>query len=128
MRLILELAGKGSALAEKHKVYIDPGARVADLPCDYQERLSEMYPGAFKRLRLFAPDAYDLALSKLGRNADRDIDDVKLLAARTRLDPEKLSERYHQELRPYLVGSIEKHDLTLTLWVDMLKEMGHRNS
>lgn len=128
MQLILQLAGKGTALAEEHKVYIDPGARVADLPCDYQERLIEMYPGAFKRLRLFAPDPYDLALSKLERNADRDIEDVKLLATRAGLDPETLRHRYHLELQPYLVGPVAKHDLTLTLWIDILKELGQRRS
>ena len=128
MRLILELAGKGSALAEKHKVYIDPGARVADLPCEYQERLTEMYPGTFERLRLFAPDPYDLALSKLERNADRDIEDVKLLATRVPLDLRQLRHRYEAELRPYLVGRIEKHDRTLALWLEILEELGGRAS
>ncbi len=96
---ILELADRESALAAKHKVYIDAHARVADLPCDYRDRLIQMYPGALTHLRLFAPDPYDLALSKLERNADRDIEDVKHLAVRAELDPARLRERYLRELR-----------------------------
>src|SRR5687767_10870097 len=60
---ILKLANRESALAAKHRVYIDAHARVATLPCDYMDRLIQMYPGAFTHLRLFAPDPYDLALS-----------------------------------------------------------------
>lgn len=120
---VLELAGKGSVLANKHKLYIDAAARVADLPCDYKERLVELYPGAFSRVRLLAPDPYDLALSKLERNSDRDLEDVKLLAMRTTLEPERLRERYERELRPYMVGRIEKHDLTMRLWIETLKEL-----
>lgn len=61
---ILKLADRESALADKHKVYIDAHARVPDLPCDYRDRLIQMYPGAFTHLRLFAPDPYDLAAFK----------------------------------------------------------------
>jgi hypothetical protein len=39
-----------------------------------------MYAGAFPRLRIFALDPYDLALSKLERNIQRDRDDVFHLA------------------------------------------------
>jgi Nucleotidyltransferase of unknown function (DUF6036) len=124
---ILKLADKDSALAAKHKVYIDAHARVADLPCDYRDRLIQMYPDAFTHLRLFAPDPYDLALSKLERNADRDVEDVKHLAVRAELDPARLRERYLNELRPYLVGRIEKHDLTLKLWVEMLEELSEHD-
>jgi len=73
IRPLLALGGQNSQLAEKHGVYLDASARVAPLPCDYKDRLVEMYPGGFTRMKLFAPDPYDLALSKLERNADRDI-------------------------------------------------------
>ena len=36
-----------------------------------------MFPGTFKHLRLFACDPYDVALSKLERNIQRDRDDVR---------------------------------------------------
>jgi hypothetical protein len=124
---ILKLADRASALAAKHKVYIDAHARVADLPCYYKGRLVQMYPGAFTHLRLWAPDPYDLALSKLERNADRDIEDVKHLAVRAKLDPVRLRERYLGELRPYLVGRVEKHDLTLKLWVEIVEELSEHD-
>jgi hypothetical protein len=43
------MAGQGSALHKKHKVWLHRVA-VANLPEDYATRLSEMAPGQFKRL------------------------------------------------------------------------------
>jgi|SRR5437588_4554415 len=62
--IIRELGSRGGPLYTKHKVYLDFVA-VACVPEDYEGRLTEMYLQAFRRLRLFAPDPYDLALSKL---------------------------------------------------------------
>lgn len=121
---LLELGGPETALAQKHGVHLDAKARVAILPCHYAERLTEICPGALSKIRLLAPDAYDLALSKLQRNADRDIEDVKMLAGSGALNPDALRERYVEELRPYLAGRLEWHDQTLDLWVEMLKELG----
>jgi hypothetical protein len=39
-----------------------------------------MFPGAFQNLRLMALDPYDLALTKLERNIERDRSDVRYLA------------------------------------------------
>ena len=69
------------------------------------------------------PEPHDLVLSKLERNADRDIEDVKMLALSGALNPETLRERYIDELRPYLGGRIEWHDQTLDLWVEMINEL-----
>jgi hypothetical protein len=128
LKPLLDLAGPDSALGKKHGVHIDAKARVATIPCNYVERLTDMYPGAFSNVRLLAPDPYDLALSKLERNADRDIEDVKMLALSGGLDSQKLRERYVEELRPYLVGRIESYDLTLDLWVDMIDELAAERS
>jgi hypothetical protein len=49
---------------------------VATVPDSYEERLTEIFPGTFEHLRLLALDQYDLALSKLERNTQRDRDDV----------------------------------------------------
>ena len=46
----------------------------------YEDRLKEILPGALRYLRLLALDPYDLALSKLERNIQRDGDDVEHLA------------------------------------------------
>jgi len=111
-------AGPGSALARKYKIYIQYVA-VNSLPEDYDERLMEMFPGRFRKLRLCAPDPYDLILSKLERNSAKDRDDVEYLTKTLRLDPEVLRERYKKELRPYLAKAA-RHDLTIDLWVSSL--------
>ena len=117
---LLRLAGKGSALHRKHRVYLDL-VTVASVPEDYDRRLTEMFPGTFKYLRLLAFDPYDLALAKLERNIQRDRDDVKHLARTVPLDPEVLRRRYEKELRPYL-GNPEREDLTMRLWIEAIKE------
>jgi hypothetical protein len=61
-----------------------------------------MFPGAFQNLRLMALDPYDLALTKLERNIERDRSDVRYLARAIPFDLELLRDRYQQELRPYL--------------------------
>jgi hypothetical protein len=58
---VQRLAGPGSALAQKHKVYVQhPG--VDAIPESYDERLTELSVARFKNIRLFIPDAYDLVL------------------------------------------------------------------
>jgi hypothetical protein len=103
---VIRLAGQGSALHRKHKLYIQL-VGVASVPDGYEERLTEIAPGSFKHLRLFALDPYDLALSKLERNTQRDRDDVRHLARIVPLDLNTLRTRYEEELRP-LLGNTEK--------------------
>jgi hypothetical protein len=50
-----QLAGPGSALARKHKVHLQHTG-VESMPESYGERLSELFSGHFKNLRLFIPD------------------------------------------------------------------------
>jgi len=64
------LAGPDSMLAKKHKLHLHHFPAIS-LPEDYETRLLEMYPGRFKNLHLYAPDPYDLILSKLERTASR---------------------------------------------------------
>lgn len=73
------------------------------------------------RLQLLAPDPHDLALTKIERNLDQDIEDVKHLARVVPLDLAVLRRRYEQELRPHL-GRPEREDLTLQLWIDAIAE------
>ena len=82
---VLQKAGKASELHKKHGVYLDFVA-VASCPHDYRERLTEMFPGTYQRLRLYALDLYDLVLTKLTRNIERDREDVKYLARTIGLD------------------------------------------
>jgi hypothetical protein len=51
----------------------------------YRQRHSS-FPGAFRNLRLFALDPYDLALAKLRRNSQRDREDVLYLSNAVPLD------------------------------------------
>jgi hypothetical protein len=112
-----EIAGPGSALARKHKVYVQHTG-VESIPENYDERLTELTPGRFKNLRFFIPDPYDLVLSKLSRNAGRDREDVEFLAKAKHLDPAVLRERYEKELRPILIGPQSQHDATLEFWLE----------
>ncbi len=76
---IRNLGGMGGFLHRKYGIYL---AHVggAHVPEDYESRLTEMFPGPFEHLHLMALDPYDLALSKLERNIQRDRDDVRHLA------------------------------------------------
>ena len=80
-----------------------------------------MFAGAFSKLKLFALDPHDLALSKLERNAQRDREDVFYLADTVPLDVSMLRQRYQEELRPYL-GNPAREDLTLELWIEAVEE------
>ena len=113
---ILQIAGRDSRLARKHKVYLDL-VGVADYPEDYAERIVEVFPDRFSKVQLFALEAHDLVLAKLTRNHPQDIEDVKFLAAGNRLNPRTLEERYYREVRPHLVNEA-RHDLTLRLWLE----------
>lgn len=114
------VAGPNSPLAKKHRVYLQR-VGVATMPEDYDSRLTEMFPNQFKNLRLFAPDPYDLILSKLERNSGKDRDDARYIFQKLKLDLKILEERYQNELRPNL-GVPAREDLTLKLWIDMFTE------
>ena len=117
---LMRFAEQGSELHRKHKVYLQL-VGVVTVPDGYEERLREIFPGSFKRLRLLALDPYDVALSKIERNTQRDRDDVRHLARTVPFDLTKLRKRYHAELRPYL-GNPDREDLTLQLWIEAIEE------
>lgn len=117
LETLLRLAGPESPLAKKLKIYFQYSA-ATPLPDHYDARLIELFPGRFKNLRLFALDPYDLILSKLHRNSEKDRHDVGYLAKTLALDPGVLRERYQQELRPYVLGRSEWHDQTLEMWIE----------
>jgi hypothetical protein len=70
-------------------------------------------------LRLLALEAHDLALTKLERNSDVDRQDVLALAGAGWIDAKTLRRRYEKEYRPNVVANVERHDLTLKLWIEM---------
>lgn len=116
MEVLQGIAGLESQLAKKHRLYFQY-VGVASLPESYVERLTELFPAHFEKLRLFEVEAHDLALSKLARNHPVDRDDVAYLAKTVPLNPDILRTRYQQELRPMIIGDPEKHDLTLEMWI-----------
>lgn len=119
-RSMLELGMQGGPLHKKYKIYLDR-VGVAKVPDSYEERLTEIFPNVFEHLRLLALDPYDLALSKLERNIQRDRDDVKYIAKSIPLDLEVLKDRYKKELR-WQLGNPEREDLTLRLWIEAIEE------
>lgn len=116
------IAGRGSVLARKHKVYLRH-VGIISMPEDYALRLVPLFPERFERLLLYAPDPYDLILSKLERNNPKDRDEEEYLAKRLKLNPQVLRERYELELRPYLSNE-SRHDLTLKIWSEYFPRPG----
>lgn len=115
-RNLREIAGAGSALHKRHKVFLD-AVTVVIPPKDYTERLIPLFPNTWKHIKLYGLEAHDLALTKLERNFERDRDDVMRLAGAGLINPTTLAFRYQDELRPDLMSRIESHDLTLKLWI-----------
>jgi hypothetical protein len=118
---IARLAGRGSPLHRRHRVYIDI-VTVADVPDDYDSRLVAMDIEGLARLRLKVFERHDLVLAKLCRNIDRDREDVVALARGPGLDIDVLRQRYLEELRPKL-GRPAREDLTLRLWIEIIEEL-----
>ncbi len=114
---LVEVAGKGSALHKKHRVYLD-FVGVASYPADYEERLIRVFP-FWSHLHLWALEAHDLALTKLERSGDRDIRDIIFLAKAGLIDRATLEERFKTEWEPYVSGrSPTWHRTTLQMWFD----------
>ena len=113
---------EGSELDRKYRVYLDLVGVIEGYPEDYENRLAEMYPRQLKHIQLLAPEAHDLALMKLGRNIERDREDVKYLARQGLITPEELRRRYETEMRSYIAQPEQRTDPVLELWVEMIRE------
>jgi hypothetical protein len=114
---LVELGGRDSKLARSYRAHIE-FVGVATPPDGYASRLIRIFPSLL-RLRLWALEAHDLALSKLERSADRDLQDVVHLARIGLINRATLVKRYEEELRPYLSGKTPTwNDSTLKMWVE----------
>ncbi len=120
-KVFLDKAGPGSALHRKHGVYLQY-VGIASIPYEYESRLIEMFSAVYQHLRLFALDPYDLALSKLSRNGERDREDVLYLARSIPFDLAILQNRYKEELRSHMIGLPANNDASLRLWIEMIEE------
>lgn len=112
------IAGEGTELSRKHGFKVERAGGVANLPESYQDRVIEVFPEAFRNLRLFVLEPHDLALSKLSRNSPVDQADVEFLAKSGRLKPDTLRQRYVEEFRPNAIGDLDRDDRTLALWIE----------
>jgi hypothetical protein len=110
------IAGRQSTLAKQQGLYLQY-VTIADVPEDYEQRLTELFAGQFSRLRLLALDVHDLVLAKLVRNSPVDLEDAKFLANAGVIDEKLLKKRYERELRPNLSNE-KRHDLTLAIWLE----------
>lgn len=123
-RKLEALAGRESALARRRGLWVQH-VTIADFPDGYARRLRNIVVSGLRRLRLRALEPHDLALSKLTRNHPVDVEDVRFLIARGSLRAGLLRDRYLKELRPYL-ANVERHDLTLELWLDLFEDAGRK--
>ena len=111
-----QITGRRSDLGKRHKVYLH-GAGHTEMPINYSCRVKEIFVGEFKHLRLFIPDTYDLVLSKLKRNSDKDRADVSFVFEKEKLDIETLSRRYNEELRN------QSNETNFRLWFAMFEHL-----
>jgi hypothetical protein len=124
--ILMREGGKGSALAIEHKVYLDL-VSVANPPYEYESRLKPMYPRAFQHLHLMVMDPYDVALTKLKRDNDKDVQDVLQLAEKIPFDLDLFEKRYHEELRDNTTGRAEDNDIVFYRWKEAILEDRERN-
>jgi len=114
---LLALAGRGSPLQKKYLVYLDY-VGVANYPADYEDRLTRTFP-VWSNVRIWALEPHDLALTKLERSNDRDVQDVVYLARTGLINRETLVSRFENELEPYITGPTPTwHRTTLSLWLE----------
>jgi hypothetical protein len=73
-------------------------AAVADLPHNYQERLRPGRGLRLKTLRAWFPDKYDLALAKIVRGYQHDLDAIAGIHRRHRLAASTLVNRFESEM------------------------------
>ncbi len=99
-----DVAGRGSKLSRKYRLFIQYTGGFSDYPDSYEDRLTPL-DFDLDKLSLKVLEPYDLALSKLTRNNPKDREDVKLLAAKLKLSFKTLMERFEAEMRPYLANS-----------------------
>ncbi len=112
------LAGRGSKLSQKYKIFLQNVGAIPDLPDSYEERLVQVELGLSKLSLKLIVDPYDLALSKLTRNSTKDREDVKFLSTQLHLSFKELVARFDAEMKPWL-PNLDRHSLTLEkLWKD----------
>lgn len=119
---LLSIAGKGSPLHVKHRLYLDLVGTIAVIPDEYESRLIPIKYDSFDHIKLFVMEPHDIILAKLGRDAPKDIHDVMYLAKVTKIDTAVLRSRYNAELSPYVIGPPDREARKLDYWIEMIEE------
>lgn len=118
---LLAIAGAGTKLAKKHKLYLD-FVTVGFYPEDYEQRLEELAIDGLEHLRIKIFEKHDIVLAKLGRAADHDRDDVKYLADTVGLDATVLRDRFEKEVKFQCTNETKDRN-TLEFWIEMIEEI-----
>src|SRR5687768_216092 len=88
---LLRIAGDGTPLAKKHHLHVQR-VTIAEYPEGYEERLIDITPAGFRRLRIMALEVHDVVLAKISRNSPKDRADVEYLARKGVLNRRRLEE------------------------------------
>jgi hypothetical protein len=116
------IAGKGSSLHHKYRVFVQRVSVLDAYPENYADRLAALFRGTYTHLKLYALEPHDLALTKLGRDWPVDRADIRLLARAGLITSDVLTRRYRDEMRSYLANP-DRYDLTLRLWTEIIDEV-----
>lgn len=123
---LLAIAGRGTALAKKHKLHLD-FVTVGTYPDDYERRLEDLALDDLERLRIKVFEKHDIVLAKLSRAADHDREDVKYLASAVGLDVTVLRERFEKEVK-FPCTNETRDQNTLDFWIEMIEEIQGANA
>ena len=91
---------------------------MANYPDSYEGRLIRIFP-LWSNVRLWALEPHDLALTKLERSSERDIQDVIYLAKAGHINQDTLLARFETEMEPYITGRTPTwHRNALDMWIE----------
>ena len=89
-----------------------------DYPIHCADRFIRVFP-LWPRVRLWALEPHDLALTKLERSNDRDIRDVMFLAQAGWITRDVLISRFEAEMEPFIANRTPTWNrTTLNMWID----------
>lgn len=95
-------------------------APVTDLPWNYEARLKRVRGLRLKRLTMIVPDKYDLALSKMVRGYEHDLEAIASMHERHPLSEKTLVKRFEDEIWKLATGNPRNFALNMLHLVQLL--------